>query len=237
MKIAILSPFYGPPAEARCSLGYANALIALARDPSIEIVGRIQTDCDIIRARSRIVREFRATKADYGLWWDEDVVAPVEQIGKCINGMLATKQDFIAAPYPRKRLHWHSGVTEATAVKYPISALGPTRIDPETVSVPVAHVGFGFVLMSRACADRMWAAYEETLSYLDVCGDKSAPGVALFQLVIDPTTRLLLSEDYSFCHRWRAIGGEVHLYVGPGAPLDHLGSHLFKGHRAGLVGG
>lgn len=58
--------------------------------------------------------------------------------------------------------------------------------------------------------------------------------VMLFQLIIDQDdvvdgtgkrTRydLLAGEDVSFCKRWRAIGGKVMLYIGPGTPITHLG--------------
>jgi hypothetical protein len=56
----------------------------------------------------------------------------------------------------------------------------------------------------------------------------------LFQLIIDQDdivdqngkrTRydLLAGEDMSFCKRWRAIGGKVMLYIGPGTPVTHIG--------------
>ncbi len=32
---------------------------------------------------------------------------------------------------------------------------------------------------------------------------------ALFDCIIDPETGAYLSEDYSFCLRWRKIGGEI----------------------------
>lgn len=53
------------------------------------------------------------------------------------------------------------------------------------------------------------------------------PTVALFQLLL--RDRVLHSEDYSFCNRWRDMGGKIHLYLGPGSPVHHHGSHVYRG--------
>ena len=35
------------------------------------------------------------------------------------------------------------------------------------------------------------------------------------------------SEDYTFCRRWRALGGKV--YVDPHSAIDHVGSKVYSG--------
>ena len=37
----------------------------------------------------------------------------------------------------------------------------------------------------------------------------------------------LLSEDFSFCHRWNACGGEV--WANTAHEIEHIGLHRFKG--------
>ena len=66
----------------------------------------------------------------------------------------------------------------------------------------------------------------------------------MFGLIFTPTNlfegqpwRTMLSEDYSFCASWRAIGGKVMMYVGPGSPVGHIGSTVFRGTRDGLGNG
>ena len=79
--------------------------------------------------------------------------------------------------------------------------------------------------------------YRAALTFVDVADGVQAPTVALYQLVRHPDTAegLLLGEDYSFCHRWRAMGGRCWLYVGTDSELGHVGMHLYQGHREGYV--
>jgi hypothetical protein len=37
----------------------------------------------------------------------------------------------------------------------------------------------------------------------------------------------LLSEDHSFCHRWRELGGKV--WINTASVTDHFGVHLYEG--------
>jgi hypothetical protein len=39
-----------------------------------------------------------------------------------------------------------------------------------------------------------------------------------------------LSEDWAFCHRWRALGKKV--WVDKSVILDHQGTYLFQGEDA-----
>jgi len=53
---------------------------------------------------------------------------------------------------------------------------------------------------------------------------------ALFDCMIDPDTGVYLSEDYAFCRRWRAIGGEIWLDLN--SKLNHSGSYTYRGNAA-----
>lgn len=91
----------------------------------------------------------------------------------------------------------------------------------------VEALGFGFMLLSRQCCEAMLEAYRDELVFKDSQDGVRTDVVGLFQLVIDPETRILLSEDYSFCYRWRALGGKVYC---AGETASHIGGHVFKGH-------
>lgn len=51
--------------------------------------------------------------------------------------------------------------------------------------------------------------------------------VALFQLL---NRDRLWGEDQSFCFRARDAHVPVALYLGPGSPVDHIGTHRYRGH-------
>jgi hypothetical protein len=53
---------------------------------------------------------------------------------------------------------------------------------------------------------------------------------ALFDCIIDPESGAYLSEDYSFCLRWRRIGGEI--WIDAASKLNHCGPYEFVGDHA-----
>lgn len=251
MRILIATPHYGHPDEARVSVGYLEALTAIIRDPAVRLAAVLRSDSDLVRARSRIVRHALAMPdVTHLLFWDDDVFAPPGAIVSAILGMLAARVDVVACPYPRKRLHWDSARAaalrgddpEAHAVSFVHTVTAPGEkgeawpfVHVENGVAEAVSVHLGFTLISRTCLETMVEHYARELGYDDFEDGERRRAVALFQLVITPGTHgVLLSEDFSFCHRWRAIGGKVHVYVGEGAPLDHHGSHVFRGKRAGL---
>jgi hypothetical protein len=84
-----------------------------------------------------------------------------------------------------------------------------------------ASAGIIIQLIKRAALDRMIAAYPET-KYNSIHAGRfdtrhgtaasaainaSPNQYALFNCVIEPDTGVYLSEDYSFCWRWRQLGG------------------------------
>lgn len=260
-RILLYTPVHGSPESAGVSLGYHQATIQLSRSVDVQLLdGRMFTDCDLVRARSRAVRVFLdSPAATHLLHWDADVVGNVADIRAAIDGMLASGHDFVGAPYPRKKVMWDriaaeidgapmvtAATVQALAYDYPYrfgdAAEGGAMIEVVNGCVEVDAMAFGFTLTSRACLERLWKAFAPTLSFGDVIDDRLYWTVALFQLLlpqqsatapyaIDP----LLSEDYSFCQRWRDIGGKVQMYVGVGSPLHHVGAHVFRGSREGVV--
>jgi hypothetical protein len=51
---------------------------------------------------------------------------------------------------------------------------------------------------------------------------------ALFDTMILPESGEYLSEDYAFCHRWRAIGGRI--WLDTKSRLTHIGSFEYHGN-------
>ncbi len=48
--------------------------------------------------------------------------------------------------------------------------------------------------------------------------------------MIEPETQHYLSEDYTFCRRWRALGGEI--WLDTQGALVHTGAQDFVGNPA-----
>ena len=91
----------------------------------------------------------------------------------------------------------------------------------------------------RSALEKMIAALPEThfsrVHSLPMSGSRreAAPSsnlFALFDCIIDPETGTYLSEDYSFCLRWRRIGGEI--WLDAASKLTHWGPYEFVGNHA-----
>lgn len=117
--------------------------------------------------------------------------------GGAVPGIMRLDKEFIASPGVKK--------------KYPIEYCSD-------VVDGITYVGMGFVIINRRCAEKLAAAYPETK-----CRQDKQEEYLLFNNIFHGEDRL--PEDYSFCHRWGTIGGEIQLIsIG----LTHTGSHTFR---------
>ena len=245
-KILIATPVYGAPDAASVSVAYHEALLSMAQSGQIQIAPHMQwIGEDLVRVRCRSLRYFlEETDCTHILFWDADVGGsdPKGERACCalaLMGMLAEDVDLIGAPYPRKRILWDQVrlLGADHAYSWPLRRLQP-GVDVAFVGhkAKVAGVPFGFALIKRSCvravSDACFAARE---TFIDWCDDQQHWTPLAFQLLVG-SHHELLSEDNSFCQRAIDAGQEVWMYVGPGAPLDHVGAMRFCGDSAGLIG-
>lgn len=151
----------------------------------------------------------RVPKATHFLWIDSDMGWEPRYVTR----MLTAGHDFAAA----------IGVKKNDKMDFCVNFLKENEIHPRTGFLKVRDVGFAFVMMKREVVERMFEAYPE-LRY----GEEGE--AALFLDMIDEGQRL--SEDFSFCRRWRAIGGDI--WVDIQAALIHSGMKHYTGKLADL---
>jgi hypothetical protein len=235
VRIIVCTPTLGGIHPAHAST-ISRLMLAEAVDVDLgfELLGTWRWAGDLVKVRSRFVRAFLETDATHLLFLDSDVSCEPA----AVFGMLAADRDFIACPYPKR-----SGINfeavmrddgrppEARAYSWKLRLLeGPEgRHVDERGCTEVAGVPLGCALLSRRCLEQMTAHYRADLEFDDVIPPDPTkhPTVALFQLIL--RDRNLFGEDYSFCARWRAMGGRVWLYLGHGSPVTHYGEHAFRG--------
>jgi hypothetical protein len=219
-RLVVATPVRGAEfGSSLVTVGYSENLRALARELPVETIEAAVTfGADVVRARNRLVgivlRDFPS--ATHVLWWDDDVWPEERRI---VREMLDTGEDVIAAPYPRKRIP--SGWVH--------QLLSPCPVADEHGVQPVRAVGFGFTITSVACLRKMT---EVARVYTDHPRPERIGNLfgQLYDSVSDqPVDDCLLSEDYSFCKRWRELGRRIGLYVRAGL-VHHAGSHAFSAH-------
>lgn len=162
----------------------------------------IHAGCAVIsRARNEIVKRFWDSGFDKLLFIDSDMVWDAIDAVKVIHADF----DVCGIPYRQKKEEEQFNVIlngEQNGEWLGANALGT-----------------GFMCLSRQCIAMMMESYPET-----AYDDQNQEFHALFDFqVID---RRYYGEDYLFCKRWKAIGGEIWAL-----PVDigHIGKKVYRG--------
>jgi hypothetical protein len=180
------------------------------------------------RARNTIVAHFLASACSHLVFIDADIGFGAETVLR----LIAQDRPVIGALCRLKRLdrvEW--------AVEWQPDATGRIRRDATTGALQAASIGTGMLCLRRDALLRMAEAYPG-LRYAPEGEETPAPAwhrhcQALFEAGIDPATGRYLGEDYMFCARWRAIGGEI--WCDPALLLEHHGQACFAGNPMDLV--
>jgi len=225
---------------------YAMSLIQLtasAKDFDVAIV-MLGNDALIPRARSAIAAKFLDHEAaTHLLFVDADICFSPEAVIR----MLHFDHDFVAGLYPAKILDWQQMATrfgqssetpEEAGLAYVGDICAGEALKIENGFAAGNYAGTGFQLIKRNVFERMIKAYPETkFKALHAFPRPRLPSenlYALFDCLIDPDTGVYLSEDYAFCRRWGALGGEIWLDLE--SRLTHTGSYNFRGNAAARFG-
>ncbi len=238
MELFVATPCYGGQVTQR----YFHACMALmlwaiGRGIGIhfETLGR---ESLITRGRNTLVAKFLdRPAATHLLFIDADIGFEPAAAQRLIEFGEAVA----AGMYPLKTMDWDdAAIARARAGEListaPLRYVGKPTGAPEPQQrdgfVAADYAGTGFMLIARAALQLMTEAYPE-LHYVAAHDSAETPGrnlFALFDCQIDPETRHYLSEDYTFCRRWRAIGGRI--WLDTLSPLTHTGTHDFIGNPA-----
>ena len=94
--------------------------------------------------------------------------------------------------------------------------------------VKLKDAATGFMLIKREVLQKMIDSYPELYFENDLNLDTEFEKwtYLLFDVMHEKETKRYLSEDYAFCRRWQALGGEVWLDL---VKLDHVGHFTFNG--------
>jgi hypothetical protein len=200
---------------------------------SIELLGY---DSLITRSRNALVARFLdMPTATHLLFVDADTGFTVDQVLR----MLRFDQDIVAGMYPLKLIDWDSAAlararggepVETAPLRYVGTPCEGAELARQDGFVTGEYAGTGFMLIRRQTLERMIAAYPETnytAAHTAAAPSLSPNQYALFDCMIDRASGHYLSEDYTFCRRWRDIGGRI--WLDTQGELIHVGPHEFLG--------
>ena len=236
--IVIATPCYG----GQVSIAYMNSILSLMTAVghtiplSIMLLGN---DSLITRARAMLVANFLENpNATHLMFIDSDISFEPDQFLR----LFRQDKDFTAAMYPIKEIDWvnqpikHSQgeAADTAGLNYVGILCSGDDVKVEDQFATAIYAGTGFQLIKRHVFEKLAAAHPE-LAFSKI--HATIPSIksgshqyALFDPMIDPDTGEYLSEDFSFCRRWRALGGEIWLDLR--SKLIHIGSADFRGNTA-----
>jgi hypothetical protein len=206
---------------------------ALGFRVSVELLGY---DSLVTRSRNTLVSKFLNTEsATHLLFIDADITFEAAQIVR----MLRFGEDVVAGVYPLKMMLWDEAASEragsgespdTAALRYVGYPAEGAEFEARDGFVTGWYAGAGYMMISRSALRRMTEAFPETrytAAHTGPVPDSSPNQYALFDCMIDPVTGHYLSEDYTFCARWRSIGGKI--WLDTLGQLVHVGAHEFRG--------
>lgn len=210
-------PCYGGVVHAPTMLGLREAEAMLGRLGIRTGIITITNESLVQRARNGIVAHFLETTLDRLLFVDADIGFT----GRDVLRLLAHDRDVIGGLYRKKQID-----RVDFAVNWLPNRQNQVMRDTETGALRCARVATGFMMVKRRVFEDMAQAFPQSRYVLNA--SEGVPGGwrdrlhTWFDCWIDPATGGYLSEDYAFCDRWRAMGGEV--WCDPGLILRHHGT-------------
>lgn len=175
-------------------------------------------DALVTRARNAIVSVFMETTDMEYLWFmDADMGWPADGILR----MLASGHDVVGIPGKRK---------VEGAPSYCVNVEAPNAYSDRFGMITVNDIGTGCLMISRAAIKKIMEAFPE--KYYD--GNLKRTIHNIFETHIDDN-EFYWSEDYTFCRKWRAIGGQV--WCDPTQSLIHVGQRSWSGKFKDYIDG
>lgn len=202
--------------------------------------GTIANESLVPRARNTLTAFFLRSDCTHLMFIDADIEFKVEDIVR----LIAADKDIAVGAYPKKGINWdmvkkhvlanNEGDLSAAGSEYAINFnfkdLKTRSIEVQDGLVSLKDAGTGFMLIKRSVFDAMMKAYPELQYNNDINVDKDLDKYtyALFDTIIEESSKRYLSEDYTFCRRWQDLGGQV--WLDPNISLNHYGTIPFQGN-------
>lgn len=168
------------------------------------------------RGRGAYLAKFLRSQATHLLFVDADVGFPPQAVFR----LLESGHDVAGGLYPRRAQDW-AAVRGGAPLAWEADDL-PGEAAGADGFRRMAAVGAGFLMITRAAAERMAQAYAGLRAGLaDVHGADPGQALMVFDSFVEPETRRYLNDWQAFARRWRDLGGEV--WADTRAGLTHMG--------------
>lgn len=234
-KLLIGTPCY----NGTVTIQYMSSLLRLqhmlARERTDFSLALTSSESLITRARNFIVSQFLGgPQFTHLLFIDADIGFDPAVVSR----YLKADKDIVAGVYPIKHLDPEAvrdlppGRSIATILTY-ATKLSDGEVPDAEGFAKADYAATGFMLIRRNVLEQMAAKHPELKYRHSFTRDEAATAddlahlYALFDTSLDRDQGLYLPEDYTFCKRWRAMGGEI--WVDVRSKFTHVGTYSYHG--------
>jgi hypothetical protein len=209
MKIHFMTPCYGGQITEVCFSSYLQFLVMGIKNKIDFQIDTLSNESNVNRARNSCAAKFLVGDATHLMFVDADIQFEASSIVKLITA----EKDIIGAIYPQKVL----------PPKMVVNTIPDGKVEGDLMEV--GTLGTGFMLIKRTVFEKMIESgvqkYHDDIGLSAEADDNQYD---FFNCTIDSQGRYL-TEDWSFCAKWRELGGEI--WIDKSIPLAHMGAHKF----------
>lgn len=244
-KVFIATPMFGGSANYMYMISLINLLTKLGQNGIPSMFEIAANESLITKARNILVEGFLKSDCSHLLFLDADLGFEPDDVIK----MLKCNKDIIGGQYAKKKINWdvvkrvvqgvpnippaHINAVIAESTFRPIGNQMSFQLDQP---VEVESIATGMMLVRREVFEKMAAELpdikiisggSETMDpkTMTRVTDPHRQSHAFFDVSIDPETRAYTSEDFTFCKRWRQLGGQV--FLAPWTRTVHVGTYEY----------
>lgn len=211
--LAICTPCYGGQVTEKHYVSMVSYTIACMKNDMTFSLETMANESLVTRARNNLVAKCMMNpKVTHIMFVDADVGFDAGSIYKLISH----DKDVVGGIYPKKTF-------EPDYVFNPVE-----NAERNGDLLEVEDIGTGFLLIKRKVIQEMFDKFPKLKYNNSINIDNAAEPYmyALFDTSIDEHSNYL-SEDYTFCERWRSLGGKI--YADTSIGLSHTGYYSFQG--------
>jgi hypothetical protein len=236
---------FGGQANYMYMISLINLLTKLGQNGIPSMFEIAANESLITKARNILVEGFLKSNATHMLFLDGDLGFDAEDVVR----MIQADKDIIGGQYAKKKINWdvvkrvvqgcpdippaHVNAVIAESTFRPIGDELTFNINEP---VEVQSIATGMMLIKREVFEKMAkempeieivSGGSETMDpkTMTRVTDAHRMAHAYFDTSIDPETKAYTSEDFTFCQRWRKLGGKV--FLAPWTRTVHVGTYEY----------
>lgn len=180
-------------------------LVDACLNSGVRLTLRTHDGTFIYENRDILTEQFYQSGADTLLWVDSDIVFTANDVNVLIQDLKLQPVEMVTGLYRRKQ----------AVLGYDVQLLNEPAIHVDGGTLQqAASCGAGFLAMRRSVIEKLRAT-------MGPCGTGPYPEA---RRLWEPVNNL--TEDIAFCHRWRAIGGEI--FLDARASVGHVGVFEYR---------